>query len=148
MFEVKQKIKTALKSSSIGNELLFQFKKRTNRLPSPDMEFPDLISLEIASACNLSCIHCPPHMKEFKNQVRKFGLMEMELFYKLMDEIDSYGKRRIALHKDGEPLLHPKTEEILRRVKKNHEHIIYVTTNAHRLTEKIGSSLIENKIDI
>lgn len=148
MSEVKQKIRAALKSTSMGEELLFQFKKRTNRLPNPDMEFPDLISLEIASACNLSCVHCPPHMKEFKNQVRKFGLMDMELFYKLMDEIDSYGKRRIALHKDGEPLLHPKTEEILKRVKKNHDHTIYLTTNAHRLTEEISNSLLENKIDI
>ncbi len=148
MFEVKQKIKNALKSSTMGEELLFQFKKLTDRLPNPDMEFPELIALEIASSCNLSCIHCPPHLKEFKNQVRKFGIMDMDLFYKLMDEIDDYGKRRIALHKDGEPLLHPQTEEILQRVKQNHDHTIYLTTNAHRLTEKIGSSLLENKIDI
>jgi radical SAM protein with 4Fe4S-binding SPASM domain len=148
MTELKQKIRTALKSSAMGEEILFQFKKLTNRLPKPDMEFPELISLEIASACNLSCIHCPPHMKEFKNKVRKFGIMDMNLFYKLMDEIDEYGQRRIALHKDGEPLLHPQTEEILQRVKKNHNHIIYLTTNAHRLNESIIKSLLNNRIDI
>ena len=148
MFEIKQKIKTALKSSTVGEEFLFHFKKFTNRLPIPDMNFPELIILEIASSCNLSCIHCPPHMREFKDKVRKFGLMEMELFYKLMDEIDSYGKRRIALHKDGEPLLHPQTVDILQRVKKYHDHIIYLTTNAHRLNETIGQALLENKIDI
>ncbi|MEN8194864.1 MAG: radical SAM protein, partial [Bacteroidota bacterium] len=144
----KHKIKDILTSTAIGDELLFKYKKLTHRLPNPDMGFPELISLEIASTCNLSCIHCPPHMKEFKNEVRKFGLMEMDLFYKLMDEIDQYGKRRIALHKDGEPLLHPQTVEILERVKKNHDHIIYLTTNAHRLTEQISNSLLQNKINI
>ena len=69
MFEIKQKIKTALKSSTVGEEFLFHFKKFTNRLPIPDMNFPELISLEIASSCNLSCIHCPPHMREFKDKV-------------------------------------------------------------------------------
>jgi len=148
MIEVKQKIKIALKSSTVGEKLLFQFKKLTDRLPTPDMEFPELIGLEIASSCNLSCIHCPPHLKEFKDKVRKFGIMDMELFHKLMDEIDNFDERRIALHKDGEPLIHPKIEEILQRVKKNHDHTIYLTTNAHYLTEKIGISLLENKIDI
>ena len=50
-------------------------------------KFPELIGLEIASSCNLSCIHCPPHLKEFKDKVRKFGIMDMELFHKLSEEI-------------------------------------------------------------
>jgi radical SAM protein with 4Fe4S-binding SPASM domain len=87
-------------------------------------------------------------MKEFKNDVRKFGIMELELFEKTMQEIDKHGNRRIALHKDGEPLLHPEIIKILERVKKNNNHIVYVTTNAHRLNQNIGKALLENKIDV
>jgi MoaA/NifB/PqqE/SkfB family radical SAM enzyme len=112
------------------------------------MEFPELISLEIASSCNLSCVHCPPHLKEFKNEVRKFGVMDIDLLSKLMDEIDQYGNRSIALHKDGEPLLHPKVIDILQRVKKNNEHTVYITTNAHPLKPKISEAVLENKIDV
>jgi radical SAM protein with 4Fe4S-binding SPASM domain len=146
--ELKKYISTNLRSSNIGREVLFQYKKITGKIPNPDMEFPELISLEIASSCNLSCIHCPPHLKEFKDDVRKFGIMETELFNRLMDEIDQKGKRSIALHKDGEPLLHPKIFEILERVKRNVNHTVYITTNAHPLKENISKSILENKIDV
>ena len=146
--EIKQIFKKVITSSELGREVIFQYKRKTNRLPKPDMEFPELINLEIASSCNLSCVHCPPHMKKFKNEVRKFGIMELELFEKTMDEIDKHGNRRIALHKDGEPLLHPNIIEILERVKKNNNHIVYVTTNAHRLTKEVSEALLKNKIDV
>ncbi|MBK7105723.1 MAG: SPASM domain-containing protein [Ignavibacteriae bacterium] len=146
--EFKKYISTNLRLSNFGREVLFQYKKITGKIPQPDMEFPELISLEIASSCNLSCIHCAPHLKKFKDEVRKFGILEIELFNQLMDEIDLQGKRNIALHKDGEPLLHPKIFEILERVKKNINHTVYITTNAHQLKEKICQSILVNKIDV
>jgi pyruvate-formate lyase-activating enzyme len=146
--EFKKTISENLRASNLGRELLFQYKRIAGKVPDPDIEFPELISLEIASICNLSCIHCPPHLKEFKNEVRKFGIMDIHLFKKLMDEIDLYGKRSIALHKDGEPLLHPKVIEILKRVKTNVNHTVYITTNAHPLKENISKAILENKIDV
>jgi radical SAM protein with 4Fe4S-binding SPASM domain len=145
---IKQIVRSNLRESNLGRELLYQYKKLTNKIPNPDLNFPELISLEIASSCNLSCIHCPPHLKEFKDEVRKFGLMDFDLFNRLMDEIDNYGERRIALHKDGEPLLHPKIEQILERVKQNQNHKVYITTNAHYLKENVSKSILENKIDV
>ena len=70
----------------------------------------------------------------------------MSLFNKLMDEIDQYGDRHIALHKDGEPLLHPDICTILQRVKQNQNHTVYLTTNAHRLTPIIAKEIINNKM--
>ncbi len=146
--KIKKKIKNKLLSNEFGRELIFQYKKKTNRIPKPDMEFPELINLETVSSCNLSCVHCPPHMKKFKNEVRKFGIMNLDLFEKLMREIDEYGNRRIALHKDGEPLLHPKIFQILERVKKYNNHTVYLTTNAHKLTKDITRAILKNKIDV
>ena len=145
---IKNLISKNLRLSNLGRELIFRYKSLTNNLPSPDMNFPQLVSIEIVSACNLSCIHCPPHMPEYKDKVRKFGIMKMNQIESLMDEIDNQGARSIALHKDGEPLLHPQIVEILKRVKLNIDHKVYLTTNAHLLTQKIGKAILENKIDI
>ncbi len=148
MMNVKRIVINKIKSNDLGKELIFRFKKTANLLPKPDMQFPELINVEIVSSCNLSCVHCPPHMKEFRNDVRKFGIIKIGLFEKIMNEIDNYGIRRIALHKDGEPLLHPDINYILERVKKKNNHIVYLTTNGHRLTKEISMSILENKIDI
>lgn len=146
--KLKNIVNNSLNSSNAGRELLFLYKKYADKIPTIDMNFPELISLEIASSCNLSCVHCPPHLREYKDEVRKFGIMDMQLFEKCMDEIDENGNRSIALHKDGEPLLHPKIIEILERVKKNNEHTVYITTNAHPLKENISEAILKNKIDV
>ncbi len=118
------------------------------REPKVDYEFPNLISIEIASACNLNCIHCPSHSKDTIGNKRELGFIDIELFNKAMDEIDCYGKRRIYLHKDGEPLLHPKIAEILTRVKLHNEHEIYLTTNASYLTDSVSKLIINSRVDI
>lgn len=146
--ELKKIVHKTFSKSEIGREIIYNYKKYTNRLPVPDMKFPELISLETASACNLHCVHCPPHMLEYKHEVRKFGILNIDLFYKLMDEIDKFGERRIALHKDGEPLMHPNIIEIFKRLKKKREHNVYLTTNAHRLTEGISEAILKYKINI
>ncbi|MBN1782873.1 radical SAM protein [bacterium] len=136
-----------LQASEAGRELLFRIKKTLKRLPEPDLEFPEAFGLEITSVCNLSCVHCPPHHPDYRHMHRKYGHMPMALFEKLMDEIDTHGPRRIALHKDGEPLLHPEIRSILKRVKARRDHTVYLTTNAHSLDESVQISLIENRID-
>lgn len=74
--------------------------------------------------------------------------MDISLFDRIMDEINLQEQRHIALHKDGEPLLHPEISYILKRVKKNQNHIVYLTTNAHRLTSHIGKEILENQINV
>ncbi len=74
--------------------------------------------------------------------------MSLSTFNKIMDEIDRFGRRNISLHKDGEPLLHPDIENILHRVKLNQDHVVYLTTNGHKLNKRINEILLENKIDI
>lgn len=73
---------------------------------------------------------------------------DIALFDRLMDEIDKKGNRQVALHKDGEPLLHPQITYILNRIKKYQNHAVYLTTNAHRLSGEIAHAIIDNRIDI
>lgn len=148
IFEVKKIIIKLLLKTNIGFKIVFQIKKLLGRIPKPNYNFPNSISIEISSICNLSCSHCPPHNFKYKNNHRKYGVIDIELFNRLMDEIDNSGEHRLALHKDGEPLLHPKIIEILERVKRNKNHSVYLSTNGHYLTKEIGEAIIKNKIDI
>jgi len=63
------------------------------------------VYLEITSVCNLTCSFCPPtkRQKEF---------ITVEDFSKRLDEIKPYTEF-IYFHVKGEPLLHPKIDQLL-----------------------------------
>lgn len=147
-YSIRNNIIKPLGDTAAGHEFIYQAKRITGRLPKPDYSFPQHISLEISSLCNLACVHCPPQSFEFKEYHRRKGNMEVSLFDQIMDEIDKQGDRHIALHKDGEPLLHPEIRYILKRVKKNREHTVYLTTNAHRLSPEIAKEILSNEINV
>ena len=147
-FSIRKNIVKPLSNSAFGHEFIYQAKRITGRLPEPDYNFPQHISLEISSLCNLACVHCPPQSPDYKEFHRQKGNMEIPLFNQVMDEIDQRGPHHIALHKDGEPLLHPEIGYILQRVKKNQKHTVYLTTNAHGLTPEIRKEILENQINV
>lgn len=148
MISFKNEVLHRTKKNKLGNYLFFKMKDVLNKLPLPDYEFPQLVNIETSSVCNLKCIHCPPQLNEFKSQRRKHNFIDMDVFNKVMDEIDKFGNRSISLHKDGEPLIHPQIRSILNRVKKFNNHKVYLTTNGHYLTEENIRLILENKIDI
>lgn len=145
---IKEKLLGLMKVTKVGHLFLVGIKQLLGRNPNPNIQFPELISIELSSICNLSCCHCPPHMKEYKSQTRKHSHINVELFSRLMDEIDSTGECYIALHKDGEPLLHPDIHNILKRIKQYKNHNVYITTNAQNLNQDIIDSILSSRIDV
>lgn len=145
---IKEKIVDFIKLTEFGNRKFYKFKDMIGRNPVPDLSYPQLISIEVSSICNLSCSHCPPHMKKYSDQTRTHKHIDYDLFNRVMDEIDAHGKREIALHKDGETLIHPDIKEILNRVKKNVPHKVYLSTNALSLSQELIDVIIENRIDV
>jgi len=63
------------------------------------------VYIEITSVCNLACSFCPP-------TARAKGLIKVEQFNKILDEIRPH-TRYIYLHVKGEPLLHPRIDQLL-----------------------------------
>ena len=63
------------------------------------------VYIEITSVCNLVCSFCPP-------TARAKGLIKVEQFNKILDEIRPHTKY-IYLHVKGEPLLHPRIDQLL-----------------------------------
>lgn len=63
------------------------------------------IYIEITSVCNLACSFCPP-------TERKANFIKREAFVNVLEEIRPFTKH-IYLHVKGEPLLHPRIDELL-----------------------------------
>ena len=84
------------------------------------------VYIEITNICNLRCSFCP-----IDNRKKEY--MDVEMFDYILDQVKEYTDL-IALHVKGEPLMHPKLEEIL-KVCEKHDMKVNITTNATRLHE-------------
>lgn len=63
------------------------------------------VYIEITSVCNLSCVFCPP-------TARAKGFIQVDTFKKVLDQVKAHTDY-IYLHVKGEPLMHPKLDELL-----------------------------------
>lgn len=63
------------------------------------------VYLEITSVCNLQCYFCPP-------TERKYQFIEVDEFCHMLDEVKKHTDY-IYFHVKGEPLLHPKIDQLL-----------------------------------
>ena len=92
------------------------------------------VYIEITSVCNLACSFCPPTQ-------RAKGLIKVEQFRHILDEIRPYTKY-IYLHVKGEPLLHPRIDQLLEAA---HEKgfKVNITTNG-TLINKQRTKLLGN----
>ncbi|PWV98568.1 radical SAM protein with 4Fe4S-binding SPASM domain [Paenibacillus cellulosilyticus] len=84
------------------------------------------VYIEITSVCNLSCTFCPP-------TARAKGFIKQETFNHVLDQIKPH-TNHIYLHVKGEPLLHPKIDQLLDAA---HEKgfKVNITTNGTLITK-------------
>ncbi|MFH1613258.1 MAG: SPASM domain-containing protein [bacterium] len=107
---------------------------------------PKLIMLETTSWCNLSCRFCPS-----KDLKREKEIMPMELFIKIVDELDRikwFGE--LQLFNSNEPLLDPLLIQRIKYIKKLpflKKSFIGVMTNMKKLTKKILNELYLSGLD-
>lgn len=117
----------------------------TQNLSELSPVFPVRLYIEPTNACNLRCIHC--HHNNIKEDVfkRRPGLMDFDVFKKIIDEIK--GRHcEISLNAQGEPLLHKDIIEMVRYCKRNGV-FVSVLTNATLLTEEISKELVLSRLD-
>ncbi len=103
---------------------------------------PNTAYLETTSACNLNCVMCAaqrPATKRFKPS----GFMDVALFRRLVDEIvDAHpGITSLYLHKDGEPLLHPRIVPMIEHAAARHRDVTLVT-NATLLDDELSRAIL------
>ena len=118
----------------------FRLKSLQASLP---LDFPFAIDIESTNACNLDCFFCPR-----KEAEKGIGMMDYTLFRRLVDECAERGPiRKIGLHKDGEPLAHPRIVDMVAYIKDQRAaEVISFTSNGilmkpAKARELIGAGL-------
>lgn len=75
---------------------------------------PETIFVEITNICNFDCTFCPNHL-----MTREKGMMDYELFKKIVLDAKACGVERFNLWIMGEPFLHPKFFDFVKFAKEN-----------------------------
>lgn len=101
-------------------------------------EFPSQVMVDLTEVCNLACIHCTH--PEFKlSTVYGKRMLDPKLNRKMIEEVSVFGKgitKYIRYTSNGEPLVHPKSYEMIQDAVENSGTKVTLTTNGTLLNEK------------
>ena len=121
-----------------GNERAYwQNRKEWNEFPNRQYvsDFPLHVDIELSSVCNLSCPMCYTITEEFKSRVH-IGLMDYELFKKIVNECVDGNVFSIRLSLRGEALLHKKIIDCIKYAKDRGIKEVSTLTNGKRLADR------------
>ena len=102
---------------------------------------PEVYAFETTNICNLRCIMCP-----YPEMTRKTGVMSLDLFKKIVDEIKPYS-RYISLHNFGEPLMNPELHRFIEYAAEAGLKT-WLSTNATLLNEARSLELLDSRLDV
>ena len=108
----------------------------------------------INDPCNHKCVFCwdhPPDDRENEDTKGRFGLrpagvMSLEQFKAIVDDLYRLGTRRIDLIGRGEPLLNRSVLDMIHYVKGRKMQLL-LCTNASRLSEQIAKGMVAAGLD-
>lgn len=103
---------------------------------------PISLSFEPTTSCNLRCPECPSGLRAF---TRPTGMLQQELFDKMLNEMSST-LSYLIFYFQGEPYLN---KQLLAWVAKAADKGIYTatSTNAHYLTDDVARKTVESGLD-
>ncbi len=103
---------------------------------------PYTISVEPTTSCNLRCPECPSGLRKF---TRDTGMINLELYRKVIDELhpDLF---YLILYFQGEPYLHPLFFHMTEYARKKKIYTA-TSTNAHFLTDSLAKKTVECGLD-
>lgn len=112
--------------------------KRSGQPQMPPKVMPTSLSIEPTTSCNLRCPECPSGLRSF---TRPTGMLNVDHACRWIDELAPW-LTYVNLYFQGEPLLHPKLDQLMAHC---HRQGIYssTSTNAHHLTEAKCRALID-----
>lgn len=101
---------------------------------------PVSISTELTNNCNLNCPHCTSGSGIM---LRKRGFMDIDLFKKIMKELNPY-LYNVNLYFQGEPMLHPLFFSFVDNCLKTNA---VVSTNGHYLTKDNSEKIVRSGLN-
>ena len=119
----------------------FQFYEDNQQMP----DFPLYLILEPVSACNLRCPFCMQVDEKFTSNQEMMGMMDLDLFKKIIDEAHEFGTQTITLIGRGEPTIHPRLGEMLEYCSGKFIEL-KMNTNATLLNEKLIHQILKSGV--
>lgn len=119
-----------------------------NRVGGPSYEsllkFPRYFEIETVNACNARCPMCT-----IDDWDRRDGLMSDSTFLKVADEIGAHAGsvERVALYRDGEPLIDKKLAPRIRMMKERGVKKVGISTNVALLDEGRAEAILTAGLD-
>ena len=134
-----------------------QLKPRINlegRTPLQDvipLATPFVLFVDPASVCNFLCPFCPTgHRKLIHDTGRFQGVMRLELFRKIIDDLAEFDRpiKVLRMYKDGEPFLNKNLAKMVAYAKQSgFVEYIDTTTNASLMTPERLGPILEAGLD-
>lgn len=104
--------------------------------------WPDIVQIESTNLCNAKCVFCPRD-----DMFRRQGVMEMDLFRKVVDECAALGITHVRVHNYGEPFLDRQLVEKVRYAKERGIAEVGMISNGSLITEEIAQGMIDAGLD-
>ena len=112
---------------------------------------PMILFVDPASICNFKCKFCPTGNPELiKNSGRWQGLMDFDLYKKIIDDLKDFEEplKVLRLYKEGEPFLNKQLADMIRYAKKSGMvQYIDTTTNGSRLQPEQIKPILDAGLD-
>lgn len=109
-----------------------------------ELTVPRYIDVELTNNCNFRCCFCPTGTRSMN---RSKGFMPDTVVDEMIANINKYNIPGVRFIRWGEPTLHPKYIEILRRVKTETKAAVHINTNGSLLTEEHMQALVDMGLD-
>ncbi len=103
---------------------------------------PDIVQIESTNLCNAKCVFCPRDEMH-----RRQGVMDMDLFKKVVDECAALGITHIRVHNYGEPFLDRQLVEKVRYAKGKRIQNVGMISNGSLITEELARGMVEAGLD-
>ncbi len=103
---------------------------------------PDIVQIESTNICNAKCVFCPRDEMH-----RRQGVMDMDLFKKIVDECATLGITHVRVHNYGEPFLDRQLVEKVRYAKERGIKEVGMISNGSLITEELARGMIDAGLD-
>src|SRR5690606_19218841 len=104
--------------------------------------WPDIVQIESTNLCNAKCVFCPRDEMH-----RQQGVMDFDLFRKIVDECAELGITHVRVHNYGEPFLDRQLVEKVRYAKSRGIAEVGMISNGSLITEPLARGMIEAGLD-
>jgi wyosine [tRNA(Phe)-imidazoG37] synthetase (radical SAM superfamily) len=107
-------------------------------------EFPLVINVEPTNDCNLNCYYCAR-----RKSTKPVGYMTFGRAASVIDEAADHPKLvMMNFHKDGEPLLHPEIDRMIRYASdRGVAEVLHLNTNGLCLSDEMIERLLDSGLD-